>query len=218
MSAEHDPGRNRRAFGERRCQARSKQQGRQCARWTRPGWQVCTVHGAKSLRGRKSPSWKTGEHSIETEARRAELVKQLTEPGALTDLVVARVGANLIEREERRAEVSDELDVTLRLHDADRRDGAVLLQAEQLRRATKTPTAPTTTINVLDAGVVCVIAVRLPNGERARAVEPRDIDGNSVGLLVEGEGGAWWPSRLVMRDGLEVAERVVNALPEGGDA
>jgi hypothetical protein len=207
---------------ERRCTARSKQRNARCNAWALPGKGVCYYHGGATTapRGKASPHWKHGERSRETEERRDFAAEVIAKAKVIeADMGRTRIIGNAAERAVRRetvaAGVDADLDIVGKLDEADRRDVQTLAQLEALRRAAETPTAPQTTINVLGEGAVCVIAVRLPNGDRARAVEPRTIDGESVGLLVEGPDGAWYPSRLVVRDGLEVAERVVLALPEG---
>jgi hypothetical protein len=48
------------------CKAKSKQSGQQCKKSAVPGFEVCEIHGGKSLRGADHPNFKTGIYAKDT--------------------------------------------------------------------------------------------------------------------------------------------------------
>jgi len=72
--------------GKARCQAWSRQAGRQCAQMVRPGQNVCKWHGGNSPRGIASPKWKDGRHSKYMPSRLLDRYREAASDGELLEL------------------------------------------------------------------------------------------------------------------------------------
>lgn len=217
MSVKHSPERNTRASGERRCTARSKQAGRQCARWASPGHRVCVLHGARSKRGAESGTYRHGERSKYVPKDQIPAIVQAAE-AIERDLGRSVVVSNLAERRVRREELPDELDVRLRVDDSDRKDVEVLGKLEALRRAAEPTEAAPMITNVLDLGSY---GRAIPCTDRGLhgVVWRLDVEGptGSGTFIFDPATGAWLPARLTQdANGLEAWAPAVNALPANG--
>src|SRR5512137_2855467 len=89
--------------GQRRCQAWSRQENRQCTMYPMVGKEVCRMHGGKSAGGIASPLWKHGRQSKYLPARMRDAYnasltdKELLELRGEIALVDARI-TDLLQR------------------------------------------------------------------------------------------------------------------------
>lgn len=76
------------------CKAKSKQSGERCKRHAHPGFEVCVIHGGKSLVGPANPAYKHGKYSTLVPPRMLEHYNQSVHD---PDLLAMRDQINLID-------------------------------------------------------------------------------------------------------------------------